>query len=116
MAAAPARVRAPVSRKPRAPRWWLTEMQRKPTTEAVPPGDEDGPALEEEGDLVEEVNEFTDDEDPPSDDEGAEGSDGGAEGEADGESQPLARPPRLAPPAELGARCVRRNSIETRRA
>jgi hypothetical protein len=72
--------------------WWLTEMQRKPTTEAPPPGDEDGPA-EDEGDVVDEVEEFTDDEDPPSSE--AELSADGGEGE-EMESQPLERPPSVA--------------------
>ena len=72
--------------------WWLTEVQRKPTTDSHPPGDEDGPA-EEEGDVVDEVGEFTDDEDPPSSE--ADAAPEGGDGE-DAESQPLERPPRVA--------------------
>ena len=73
--------------------WWLTDVQRKPTTEPAPPADEDGPAQEEEA--VDEVDEQTDDEDPPSE-EADEDPPNDAAGEDVGDSQPLERPPRVA--------------------
>ena len=67
--------------------WWLTDVQRKTTTEAQHPGDEDGPHVEE-GDLVDEVDQETDDEDPPSDASVGPAQDNAAQG--------MDRPPRMA--------------------
>lgn len=73
--------------------WWLTDAQKKPTAEAPPPGDEDGPHVEE-GDLVDEVGQETDDEDPS--DASADPEEAPKENEEEGDSQALERPPRIA--------------------